>query len=132
MVQKKRGPQKEIPCRCRQPARSLPRNPLPPPQVSNEAKDSIVGRQLHDLSDHSRDKISESEALTAWRRQVRRNHACSGPVPFAAPRFFGAARAVLCLGVHATSEGDPPLRTVFAAPVSAPDAGRGTRLQHGG
>jgi len=41
------------------------------PKVTNEAKDSMVGRQLKDVTESSRDTISESEALTAWRRQVR-------------------------------------------------------------
>ncbi|EOD38046.1 hypothetical protein EMIHUDRAFT_448964 [Emiliania huxleyi CCMP1516] len=41
------------------------------PKVSNDAKDSMVGRQLSELSEASRDAIADNESLAAWRRQVR-------------------------------------------------------------
>jgi len=41
------------------------------PKVTGEAKETVLGRHLQELSEHSRDSISESEKLAEWRRSLR-------------------------------------------------------------
>eukprot|EP00965_Chrysotila_dentata_P112747 3725395-Pleurochrysis_carterae.AAC.1 len=41
------------------------------PPVTGEAKETVLGRHLQELSEHSRDSISESEKLAEWRRSLR-------------------------------------------------------------